>query len=107
MDTIGRKEAKRMLDAGGVTVVEVLEERYFNKFHLPGAINVPLDADFDRRIQEAVPDKDQPVLVYCMDEQCLRSPQAAERMDALGYSHVYDYAAGKMDWCDAGLPVEL
>jgi CBS domain-containing protein len=32
------------------------------------------------------------------------SPRAAWRLEQLGYSPVYDYAAGKVDWLAAGLP---
>jgi CBS domain-containing protein len=31
------------------------------------------------------------------------SPRAAWRLERLGYAHVYDYAAGKVDWMAAGL----
>jgi CBS domain-containing protein len=34
------------------------------------------------------------------------SPRAAWRLEALGYSEVYDYVAGKADWLAAGLPTE-
>jgi CBS domain-containing protein len=34
------------------------------------------------------------------------SPRAAWRLEALGFGHVYDYAAGKVDWLAHGLPRE-
>lgn len=34
------------------------------------------------------------------------SPRAAVRLETLGFSQVYDYVAGKMDWSARGLPVE-
>jgi CBS domain-containing protein len=34
------------------------------------------------------------------------SPRAAARLDSLGFTQVYDYAAGKTDWGSAGLPLE-
>lgn len=106
MQTITRDELNARLHQGELTLVEVLDEKYYRKFHLPGAINVPLGEEFDRAIQQAVPDKETPVVVYCMDSDCHASPQAAERMEALGFQQVFDYAAGKMDWKEAGLPVE-
>lgn len=89
-----------------MAVIEVLGEEYFEKFHLPGAKNVPLGETFDERIQETVPDKSQPVVVYCLDEECEASPKAARRMEELGYQKVFDYDAGKMEWKEAGFPVE-
>jgi rhodanese-related sulfurtransferase len=106
MQTITRHELNERLANDGLTLVEVLGSKYFRKFHLPGAINVPLDGDFDEQIQKAVPDKNSLVVVYCMDADCQASPKAGRRMEELGYRRVFDYEAGKTDWKEAGLPVE-
>jgi Mg/Co/Ni transporter MgtE len=34
------------------------------------------------------------------------SPRAAWRLESLGFTDVYDYVAGKLDWMAAGLPTE-
>lgn len=34
------------------------------------------------------------------------SPRAAWRLETLGFSEVYDYTVGKLDWLAAGLPTE-
>src|SRR6266508_6351119 len=34
------------------------------------------------------------------------SPRAAWRLESIGFTKVYDYAAGKADWGSAGLPLE-
>ncbi len=107
MKNISREELKKMMDSNGqVVLVEVLPPDYFNDFHLPGAINVPVGDDFEQKIQEAVPDKSQSVVVYCANTQCPASVRAAEKMDALGYQNVYDYEDGKEDWQQAGEPTE-
>jgi rhodanese-related sulfurtransferase len=107
MQKIDRDTLEQWLDEErDVILVEVLAPDKYREFHLPGAINVPLADDFEERIQEAVPDEDQPVVVYCYDQACTASPQAAQKMDELGYREVYDYEAGKMDWKQAGLPVD-
>lgn len=107
IEVISREELSRRIGSEeDLPLVEVLEEKYFRSFHLPGAVNVPLDDEFDRNIQGALPDKTQPVVVYCLDEECTASTQAAQRMQQLGYQKVYDYTAGKDDWKEAGLPVE-
>src|SRR6266536_834265 len=33
-------------------------------------------------------------------------PRAAWRLESIGFTHVYDYVAGKADWGSAGLPLE-
>ncbi len=106
MKSMSREVLNEQLTNDGVTLVEVLPPEYYRKFHLPGAMNVPLDDHFEERIQEAVPDKDAPVVVYCYDTECQASSKAAQRMEALGYRQVFDYEAGKVDWQEAGLPTE-
>lgn len=106
MTEIDRDQVKRMMDENSAVIVEVLGPDQYTKFHLPTAINVPLSESFDAQIEAVLPDKHQPVIVYCMDEQCTASPKAADRLESLGYDRVYDYAAGKVDWKEAGLPVE-
>ncbi len=34
------------------------------------------------------------------------SPRAAWRLESLGFTRVYDYVAGKVDWFAAGFPRE-
>lgn len=107
MKTIERDELKKLLDQRDpVALIDVLSEESYEDYHLPEAINIPAKSeDFDRRVQQAVPDKDTPVVVYCLNHDCPASPQAGERLEGLGYQEVYDYAAGKEDWRDAELPV--
>ncbi len=106
MKTISRDRLEEMRQArDDVTVVDVLGPDAYKEYHIPGAINVPVGDGFANRIQEAVPDKQKPVVVYCMDEACQASPKAALEMGRLGYQEVYDYEAGKKDWQEAGLPV--
>jgi len=108
MQAIERTELQRWMEEGReFTLVEVLPPRDFRLFHLPDAINVPVDQKrFESAIERAVPAKDRPVVVYCQDQDCNASPRAAQRMQQSGYQDVYDYEAGKMDWKGAGLSVE-
>ncbi len=103
MQTIDRDGLKELRDErDDLVIVEVLSRADYRRFHIPGAINVPLGEDFELAIQAAVPDRDRPVVVYCQNLQCHASPTAARKMEALGYREVYDYAAGKADWQQAG-----
>jgi rhodanese-related sulfurtransferase len=108
MQTIDRAELSRWMDEGrDFALVEVLSPEAYRRFHLPNAINVPVDQKrFEAAIERAVPAKNRPVVVYCQDKTCDASPKAAKRMEQSGYAQVYDYEAGKADWKDAGLPVQ-
>jgi len=106
MNTISRDQVKDRIDHHDIDVVDVLPPDSFQESHLPGAMNVPIDEQFDQHIQEALPDKSHDVVVYCMSTQCDASTKAAERMERLGYQHVFEYEGGKDDWERAGMPME-
>ncbi|MBV9454736.1 MAG: rhodanese-like domain-containing protein [Rubrobacter sp.] len=102
---ITREELKAKLDRGeDVVLVEALPPMYYEEAHLPGAINIPHDR-VGELAPELLPDKSAEVVVYCSNRACQNSPQAARRLEALGYN-VYDYEDGKQDWIEGGLPVE-
>jgi rhodanese-related sulfurtransferase len=104
--SITREELKAKLDGGEeVIVVEALGPKYYEEAHLPGAINIP-HTEVDALAPELLPDKSAQIVVYCSNRACQNSPQAARRLDALGYENVYDYEEGKQDWIEAGLPTE-
>jgi len=96
-------ELQRLI-GGGAQIVEVLPEAEYAQAHLPGAISIPikvLNAETAAGL-----DRSAPVVVYCWDYLCDMSPRAARRLDTLGFTEVYDYVPGKVDWRAHGLPVE-
>lgn len=104
--TITRDELTTLLEGTNPPLlVEALPEKYFLDQHLPGAINIPHDR-VDELAPTLLPDKSQPVVVYCANGPCQNSGLAAERLAGLGYADVRDYHEGKADWIAAGLPVE-
>lgn len=107
METIDRDDLKTMMrDQPRFCLLEVLSAEDYDAGHLPGAMNVPLEGDFEAAVAHAAPRKDEPVVVYCQHESCDASPRAARRLDEMGYQHVYDYAGGKQDWERAGLSLK-
>lgn len=91
---ITAEEAKRMIDAGGVTVVDVRRADEYAQSHIPGALLVP-NEEIGANAPEALPDKDAVLLVHCRSG--VRSRQAADKLLALGYQNVYDFG-GIADW---------
>src|SRR3954452_5032049 len=104
-DTITRQELHEALQHGNVALLEALPEMYFDAEHLPGAQNLPLD-DVEALAPLLVPDKATAIVTYCTGLTCANSKMAATRLEALGYTDVRAYEAGKEDWIGAGLPVE-
>lgn len=87
--------AKQMIDAGGVTIVDVRTAGEYTEGHIPGAYNLPLDSIGTAR-PSALPDTGANLLVYCRTG--VRSKQASDKLVALGYQHVYDLYGGFTKW---------
>jgi rhodanese-related sulfurtransferase len=105
VETITREELRELVGAGEVTLVHALPEPYFRKEHIPGALQL----DHERVAEQAperLPDKDARIVTYCADLACPNSEIAANRLIALGYTDVRQYAEGIAGWIEAGLPVE-
>ena len=102
---ITRDQLLGHLRDGTATVVEALGPMYFDDAHLPGAINIPLHL-IDSLAPTLLPDVDALVVVYCSDANCQTSTIASRRLVELGYRNVAEYAEGKLDWIEHGLPVE-
>lgn len=103
---LGRQELREKMERGDdFALVEVLDADEYERAHLPGAINVPCDAQFEEKATRVLPDRSQTIVVYCRDVACDASTTAADRLERLGYRDVWDYEAGKSDWMDAGLRI--
>jgi len=72
-------------------ILDVRSKREFNETHLKGAINIPLP-DIKRNVEKHIKDKQRKILVYC--EYGIRSKQAAEILEKIGYTQVYNLKGG-------------
>lgn len=107
MRVISRDELKHKLErADDFALVEVSPAPDYEREHLPMALNVPLDHDFEQTIQQVLPNKSQAVVVYCGNANSNDAAIAARRLEALGYRNVMNFSLGKTDWQHAGLHVE-
>jgi rhodanese-related sulfurtransferase len=102
---VSRDEVCRLLESGGVRLVEALGPMYFADAHLPGAVGVPPDLAA-RLAPLLLPDHDATVVTYSSDETCSNSEILARQLREMGYTDVMRYPGGKQDWICAGLPVE-
>ena len=87
-------EAKTMMDAGNVTIVDVRTAQEYADGHIPGAINIPLESIGSDKPAELT-DTDADLIVYCRTG--VRSKQASDKLVELGYQHVNDMG-GIVDW---------
>jgi rhodanese-related sulfurtransferase len=104
--TISRDELKKKIDSRETfLLVETLPAATYHHAHLPGAINLPPD-QLTELATKLLPDKAADIVVYCAKPTWNASENAARELATLGYTKVRDYAGGKQDWIDAGLPIE-
>lgn len=91
---ITAEEAKEMIDAGGVTIVDVRTAEEYAAGHIPDAVLVP-NEDIGEEQPEVLPDLDAVLLVHCRTG--VRSKQASDKLVDIGYQNVYDFG-GIVDW---------
>ena len=89
----------------GVVLVDVRESEEWDAGHIPGAKHVPRGY-LESRIEGAVADRDQRVVLYCASGQ--RSALAANTLrEQLGYENVASMNGGITLWKDRGYDVEV
>jgi molybdopterin/thiamine biosynthesis adenylyltransferase/rhodanese-related sulfurtransferase len=89
----------------GVVLVDVRESEEWDAGHIPGAKHVPRGY-LESRIEGAVSDRDQRVVLYCATGQ--RSALAANTLrEQLGYENVASMNGGITLWKDRGYDVEV
>jgi sulfur-carrier protein adenylyltransferase/sulfurtransferase len=104
IDEIDPSEVKPHL-GNGVVLVDVRESTEWDAGHIPGAKHVPRGY-LESRIEGAVPDRSQHIVVYCASGQ--RSALAAKTLtDLLGYERVESMTGGITLWKDRGYEVEV
>lgn len=106
VETISRDElTEKIAKHDKFRLVEVTPEQEYHKAHLPGAINLPPD-QVERLALKRLRDKDADIVLYSDGSPSHPSEEAARELTERGYTHVRDYAEGKQDWIDTGLPIE-
>lgn len=91
-------EFQKMIEGGGVQLVDVRTPGEFKKGSISGAVNYDINSrDFTSKIKSL--DKDRPVFVYCLSGG--RSQKAAAIMRRQGYETV-ELKGGMMAWTGAG-----
>ena len=86
---ITQEEAKDMMDAGDVIVLDVREQSEFDAGHIPGAVLLPVGTITKDTAAAAIPEMDAVVLVYCRSGN--RSKTASKALVDLGYTNIYEF----------------
>ena len=102
---ITAEEVKRRLDQGErLGLLDVREQDEVQHGMVPGA-PPQSRAHFESRVEDVVPEKDGPLVVYCASG--VRSAFAAKTLKDLGYSDVVSMTGGFVRWKDLGYDFEI
>jgi rhodanese-related sulfurtransferase/DNA-binding transcriptional ArsR family regulator len=102
MEPVSRRELKKRMAAGTVTVLDVRPEEEFALGHVPGAVNIPT-TELRRRLSELPRSKE--IVAYCRGPYCVFAFEAVAALRAAGYK-ARRLEDGLPHWRAAGLPVE-
>lgn len=102
MEPVSRRELKKRMAEGTVTVLDVRPNEEFELGHVPGAINIPT-AELKRRLSELPRSKE--IVAYCRGPYCVFAFEAVAQLRAAGYK-ARRLEDGLPHWRAAGLPVE-
>jgi len=97
-------EVKARLDRGEKFVlIDVREDREFEKDHLPGAVHLGKGV-IERDIEGRYPDTGTELVLYCGGG--FRSAMAADNLQKMGYTNVISMDGGIREWREKSYPLE-
>jgi len=99
---IDRESLRARLDRGDAfKLVMAGHDWAFRAKHIPGSIHFKNDPEMLAGLG-----KDDDVVVYCSNVDCIASATLIKRLLEHGYRRVAHYRGGLIDWEEAGLPLE-
>jgi rhodanese-related sulfurtransferase/DNA-binding transcriptional ArsR family regulator len=103
LEPVTRKELRRLVRDGAVTVLDARPRQEYEAGHIPGALSVPVE-ELERRLSE-IP-KDREVIAYCRGPYCVYALEAVTLLRRRGY-RARRAEEGLPEWRSSGLPVEV
>jgi rhodanese-related sulfurtransferase len=99
---VDAEAAAKLIQAGGITILDVRTPEEFREGHLRDANNADiLSKDFATRL--GVLEKSKPILVHCQAGG--RSTRSLAMLEKQGFTTVYHLDGGLNAWLKAGKPV--
>ena len=101
MQAIGKLQLQQWVaQKQDMLLIDVLPKADFQNQHVPGAINIPFkdNPDFVDAVRKHVASKDQDIVVYCRNSQCLLSKEAAQDLESAGFTRIRAFEEGVEGW---------
>ncbi len=103
LTNVSPQQFAQLAQAGAVHLLDVRTPLEFERLHIAGAVNVPLDR-LEPSVLKAQLGADAPL--YCVCQTGTRSQMAAKLLREAGFMRVVHVDGGTNAWALAGLPVE-
>ncbi|MDP2386410.1 MAG: thioredoxin domain-containing protein [Bacteroidota bacterium] len=101
--SIGIDEFEKLLSAEAVQLIDVRTPEEFEPAHIKNATNININDDgFETQVSSL--NKNAPVLVYCLSGG--RSAGAAQKLEEMGFTKIYNMEGGIMAWDAANKTLE-
>lgn len=100
---IDTTDATRLFNRDQAVFVDIRNENAYQKSHLPGAINIPLE-HIDKRKDKLKRYNGQTIIAYC--DTGSSTLNAVKALQAQGWEQVHQLRGGLSAWREAGLPID-
>jgi rhodanese-related sulfurtransferase len=92
-------ETHRLINSEACYLVDARMRSAYADFHLPGAVNIPIDSGYLKLKREISRiDEGASVIVYCQSDSCSWAEQMAQQLAAGGVRKIYVYQVGVREW---------
>lgn len=103
--TVTAAEANALISDGALAI-DVRNPRLHARRHIPGAHHLDLKHAYTEEALSAIASAEQPLVIYCSGVKCVRSSRASRKAVEWGFTNVYYFRGGIVEWRDAGYPTE-
>jgi rhodanese-related sulfurtransferase len=95
---INMKKTKLLLSSGAI-IIDARHKEDFDRGHLKGAINIPVDSiESERRKKMEAIDKSAIIVVYCQSDGCKYADKIAVKLLSDGFTDISIYRGGWNEW---------
>ena len=97
-------QAKNLFDKG-IIFVDARGDEYFDDGHIQNAWNSGFFMELMFKL-DSLQTKDDPVVIYCSDDECGSSEELANDLYNEGFTKLFVFKGGWLEWNKAGYPIE-
>jgi rhodanese-related sulfurtransferase len=92
-------QTRRLIASGGCSLIDARLGGDFARFHLPGAVSIPIDSSYiNLNSSAAAIGGRKSVIVYCQSKNCEWAEHIATQLSARGVNNIHWYRGGVNEW---------